>query len=74
MSLKDKLDEHRAGAASRFTEEQRRITGRFQEKVNATVRRVPKSGDRLPPLAMEGAEGVGRGFKRLALVFFRGAW
>ncbi len=74
MGLKEKLDEHRAGAASRFTEEQRRITGRFQEKVKATVRRVPKVGDLLPPLPLKGVEEARRGFGRLALIFFRGAW
>lgn len=74
MSLKEKLDEHRAGTSSRFTEEQRKITRRFQEKVDAAVRKVPNVGDQLPPFPLKSLEEARRGFSRLALVFFRGAW
>lgn len=74
MSLREKLDKHRAAMPSRFTEEQRQVMGHFKETVAAAVRRVPKVGDLLPPLPMKGAEKAQREFKRLALVFFRGAW
>ena len=74
MSLKEKLDAHRAGVSSRFTEEQRKITLRFQEKVNTAARNAPQTGDLLPPVLLKGAEEAQKGFRRVVLVFFRGAW
>ena len=49
MSLKEKLDRFRSDSPSRFTEEQRRIMRRFQDNVDAMVRRTPREGDFLPP-------------------------
>ena len=75
MSLKEKLDRFRSDSPSRFTEEQRRIMRRFQDNVDAMVRRTPKEGDFLPPLPPTVGATEPRGTsRRLALVFFRGAW
>ena len=75
MSLKEKLDRFRSDSPSRFTEEQRRIMRRFQDNVGTVVRRTPKVGDFLPPLPSVGGAAELRGTsRRLALVFFRGAW
>lgn len=70
MSLKEKLDQYRETSPSRFTEAQRKVMGDFQRRMAAAVRKAPRVGDRLPPLALE----RGRTFGRLALLFFRGAW
>ena len=74
MSLKEKLDRFRSDSPSRFTEEQRRIMRRFQDNVDAMVRRTPRVGDFLPPLPSAAGAAEPRCPRRLALVFFRGAW
>ena len=73
--LKEKLDRFRSDSHSRFTEEQLKLMRRFQDNVGAMVRRTPKVGDFLPPLPSVGGAAELRGTsRRLALVFFRGAW
>ena len=67
MSLKEKLDRFRSDSPSRFTED--------QDNVDAMVRRTPREGDFLPPLPPTVGATEPRGTsRRLALVFFRGAW
>ena len=75
MSLKEKLDRFRSDSHSRFTEGQLELMRRFQDNVGTVVRRAPKVGDFLPPLPSVGGAAELRGTsRRLALVFFRGAW
>lgn len=72
--LKEKLDRFRSDSHSRFTEEQLELMRRFQDNVGTVVRRTPRVGDFLPPLPSAAGAAEPRGPRRLALVFFRGAW
>ena len=74
MSLKEKLDRFRSDSHSRFTEGQLELMRRFQDNVGTVVRRTPKVGDFLPPLPSAAGAAEPRCPRRLALVFFRGAW
>lgn len=72
MSLKEKLDKHRAAMPSRFTEEQRQVMGHFKETVAAAVRRVPKVGDLLPPPSDEGGGEGPKGIQAAGAGLFQG--
>ena len=74
MSLKEKLDRFRSDSHSRFTEGQLELMRRFQDNVGTVVRRTPRVGDFLPPLPSAAGAAEPRCPRRLALVFFRGAW
>ena len=75
MSLKEKLDRFRSDSHSRFTEGQLELMRRFQDNVGTVARRTPRVGDFLPPLPSVGGAAEPRGTsRRLALIFFRGAW
>ena len=80
MTLKAQLDEYRAGAAARFTEQQRAVMGGFHDRLAAVKRDIPKVWDVLPSFRFQGPgapvtteELFGR-LDRLALIFIRGAW
>lgn len=82
MSLAEKLDTIRAGAAARIPEDKRAIMGAATNglRESGILDEVPKPGDKLPGFSLKNANGdairsadlVAKG--PLVLTFFRGTW
>ena len=82
MSLAERLDAIRAGAATRIPEEKRAIMGAATNTLRKSgiLDGVPKAGDRLPGFSLKDANGIemhsadllAKG--PLVLTFFRGTW